>query len=328
MSDGPFYLGLDIGGTKTAACVGSADGKLSASARMSTHPAEGSERWFERVRDLMADVLRRSGIRERDLAAAGISAPGPMSVARGAMIAPPNLPGWRDVPIVQWMRSIFDCPVRINNDANACALAEYRFGEFAGVPDLVYLTASTGIGAGVISGGRLLQGARDLAGEVGHHVLDIHGPPCPCGRRGCWEIYCGGLNVARRLRARVEAGEPSRAVEEAGGDPARIDFRAVAEAARKGDALALEFWNEFVERMAQGIGTTLMFFNPSVVVLGTIAIHLGERLLDPVRTALSRYAWDVSRAGVRLAASRLGARIGELSALAVAIGEDAPERRP
>ncbi len=328
MSGTAIFLGLDIGGTKTAVCAGRADGVLLASERMETNAAEGPERWFERVRAQAERVLRQGGVSARELAAVGISAPGPMSVARGAMIAPPNLPGWREVPIVRWMREAFPCPVRINNDANACALAEYRFGEFRGVPDLVYLTASTGIGAGVISGGRLIQGARDLAGEVGHHVLDIHGPPCPCGQRGCFEMYCGGLNVARRLRERVEAGEPSLAVEEAGGDPARIDFRAVAEAARRGDALALEFWNEFVERMAQGIGTVLMFFNPSAVVLGTIAIHLGERLLGPVRQALPRYAWAVSIEGVRLAASNLGAKIGELSALAVALGDAEPDASP
>jgi len=314
-----LFLGLDIGGTKTAVCLGRADGAAIAEDRIATESADGPERWFERTRELAARVLRAGGAAPGDVAAVGISAPGPMSVSRGAMIAPPNLPGWQDVPVADWTRAAFGRPVFINNDANACALAEYRFGEFRGVPDLAYLTLSTGIGAGIVSGGRVLQGARDLAGEIGHHVLDIAGPPCPCGQRGCLEIYCGGLNVANRFRARLAAGGRSLALEEAGGDPARIDFRAIAAAALRGDALAGEFWAEFVERLAQGIGTVLMLFNPSAVVLGTIAIHLGDRLLDPVRAALPRFAWAVSRDGVRIAPSRLGGRIGALSALSVAI---------
>jgi glucokinase len=260
-----------------------------------------------------------------------MAVPGPMSVSRGALLAPPNLPGWRNVPVAQWMREASGRPVFLNNDANAAALAEYLYGEYRGTPDLVYLTLSTGIGAGIVADGRLIQGARDLAGEIGHYVLDRDGPPCPCGQRGCLEMYCGGGNVARRLRERIAAGARSRALDIVGGHPERLDFRALVAAAREGDALAVEFWTEFVERLAQGIGATLMFFNPSVVVLGTIAIHTGEFLLGPLRAALPRFAWDVSREGVAIAPSALGEKIGDLAALAVAIqgaSDSAADGRP
>jgi len=315
----PIFLGLDIGGTKTSVSLGRADGTLLETRRIPTESHEGPDRWRSRVTDLARTMLRERGLAVAEVAALGVAAPGPMSVARGVMIAPPNLPGWRDVPVVAPLRAEFGRPVFINNDANACALAEYRFGEYRGTPDLVFLTLSTGVGAGVVSGGRVLQGASDLAGEVGHHVLDPDGPPCPCGQRGCFEIYCGGLNVANRVRARLAAGERSAALDEAGGDPARLDFRAIAAAERRGDRLARDVWNEFVERLAQGVGTCLMFFNPRVVILGTIAVHLGERLLAPLRAALPRYAWAVSRDGVRVAASVFGANIGDYGALAVAV---------
>ncbi len=315
----PILLGLDIGGTKTSVSLGRPDGTVLETRRIPTQAQEGPDRWWARTKNLARELLRDRGIEDAALTAVGVAAPGPMSVARGAMIAPPNLPGWRDVPVVAPLQAEFGRPVYINNDANASALAEYHFGEYRGESDLVFLTLSTGIGAGVISGGRLLQGARDLAGEVGHHVLDPDGPPCPCGQRGCFEVYCGGLNVARRFRARLAAGERSAALDEAGGDPARLDFRAIAAAAQRGDPPALEVWEEFVERLAQGVGTCLMFFNPNVVLLGTIAVHLGERLLAPLRAALPRYAWAVNRDGVRVAASALGARIGDYGALAVAV---------
>lgn len=153
----PVFLGLDIGGTKTSVCVGRTDGSLRAARRIPSEATAGARRWFERAAALALDVLREAGLRPNDLAAAGISSPGPMSVERGVMIAPPNMPGWIDVPIVEWMKTAIGCPVFINNDANACVLAEYLFGEYRGTPDLVYLTMSTGVGAGVITGGRLLQ---------------------------------------------------------------------------------------------------------------------------------------------------------------------------
>lgn len=315
----PIFLGFDIGGTKTSVSLGLADGTLLDTRRIPTESHEGPDRWRSRVLALARSMLRDRGLASAEIAALGVAAPGPMSVERGVMIAPPNLPGWRDVPVVAPLRAEFGKPVFINNDANASALAEYRFGEYRGTPDLVFLTLSTGIGAGIVSGGRVLQGASDLAGEVGHHVLNPDGPPCPCGQRGCFEVYCGGLNVANRVRARLAAGERSAALEEAGGDPARLDFRAIAAAEQRGDRLAREVWGEFVERLAQGVGTCLMFFNPRVVIFGTMAVHLGERLLAPLRSALPRYAWEASRGGVRIAASRLGANIGDYGALAVAL---------
>lgn len=126
------------------------------------------------------------------------------------------------------------------------------------------------------------------------------------------------MNVANRLRERIALGGKSAVLDEAGGDPARIDFRALVAAARQNDPLAMEFWGEYIERLAQAIGTLIMFYNPSAVLLGTIAIHTGDFLLEPLRAALPRYAWDVSRAGVRIAPSALGERIGNLSALSVA----------
>ncbi len=324
-----IFIGLDIGGTKTSLSLGSVDGVLLAFRRVATEAAAGPECWFERVKGLLDELRHEAPDAFRRARAVGVAAPGPMSVARGCMIAPPNLPGWREVPVAKWMAAATNRPVFINNDANAAGLAEYFFGEFRGTPDLVYLTLSTGIGAGVISGGRLVQGARDLGGEVGHHVLDREGPLCPCGQRGCWEMYCGGRNVADRLRARIAAGARSRVLELAGGNPERIDFRALVAAAREGDALATEFWTEFIERLAQGIGTILMFFNPSAVLLGTIAIHTGEFLLVPLHAALPRYAWSLSRKGVRITPSVLGERIGDLAAIAVAIqGIRAADVRP
>jgi glucokinase len=313
-------LGVDIGGTKTSICVGDETGRIIASKRQPTRTEEGPEAWLPRTINQLHDVLREAGLHLADIDAVGIASPGPMSVSRGMMLAPPNMAGWVNVPVLKWIGEATGRPTYINNDANACAEAEFLFGADKGTAHLVYLTMSTGIGAGIIVNGQVLQGVSDMGGEVGHHVLDAEGPPCPCGQRGCFEIYCGGLNVANRLRERIVREKLRTAIlDEAGGDAANIDFKCLVAAVRKKDALALEAWDEYLERLAQGMGTILMIANPEVVILGTIAIHAGDLIIGPVRERLKKYAWKEVVEPCRIEASSLEGRIGDLSALAVAL---------
>lgn len=313
-------LGIDIGGTKTALCIGNEKGALVWSARMATITQDGPERWTQRVMNLLAEGLSATGLSLNDFDGIGVSCPGPMSVKRQMILNPPNMEGWVNVPISRLLGDALGRPVTINNDANACALAEYLFGSHQGSSHLVYLTASTGLGAGVVVNGRVLQGVEDLAGEVGHHVLDIHGPACPCGQRGCWEMFCGGLNVAKRVQTDMRNGIPSAILAHAGGDPAHINMQVILQAVRENDAYAVVLWDEFTERMAQGIGTVIQFFNPEVIIMGTIAIHAGDLLFKPLLEKLPQYAWAHGRNTCTIVPSALGSKIGELSALALALG--------
>ena len=313
-------LGVDIGGTKTSVCIGDEKGEIRDSSRMPTGAEDGPECCIRRTVDLARDLLRKNTLGLDEVTAIGISAPGPVSLREQMMLEPPNMKGWKNVPLVKWFDAAFHRPVFMNNDANACVLAEYLFGSCRGVQNMVYLTMSTGLGAGVIANGQLIQGVTDTAGEIGHHVLDIHGPPCPCGQRGCLEIYCGGMNVAHRLRDAIVAGKIKTAILDlVGGDPEKIDFKAFAEAVRARDVFALEKWAEYIERLAQGVGTVIMFFNPEVIVMGTIAIHAGDLLLAPLRKALTQYAWKPGVDACRIVPSALGTKIGDLSAIAVAL---------
>jgi glucokinase len=315
-----YLLGIDIGGTKTSVCVGDETGHLLASHRIPTGTPDGPEVCIGRIVALAREVMAKAAVPVEQIAAVGISSPGPVSLREQVMLEPPNMKGWVNVPLVKMFRDALGRPAYMNNDANACALAEYLFGSHRGAKNLVYLTMSTGLGAGFIVDGRVVQGATDLAGEVGHHVLDIDGPPCPCGQRGCWEIHCGGMNVANRLRDRiVRENIKTSILDQAGGDPERIDFKAFTEAVRQQDPFALEAWNEYIERLAQGVGTVIQFMNPEVIVMGTIAIHAGDLLLNPLRERLPKYAWRYGRDACRIVPSALGPRIGDLSALAVAI---------
>lgn len=313
-------LGIDIGGTKTAACVGRETGEILASRRMPTLPERGPADWRPRMADLARAALADSGLALEQIDAVGISSPGPMSVARGLMLAPPNMRGWIDVPVLAWVEQAFHRPTFINNDANACAQAEWLYGSCAGMDNLVYLTMSTGLGGGVIANGRIVQGVSDMGGEIGHFVLDLNGPPCPCGQRGCFEIYCGGMNVANRLRERIQRERrDTEILRAAGGNLDAIDFRALVAAVRKGDPFACEAFDEYLERLAQGFGVILMSLNPGALILGTIAIHAGDLILEPVRERLRRYAWRHAWEPCLILPSSLEGRIGDLSAIAVAV---------
>jgi glucokinase len=234
------------------------------------------------------------------------------------MLNPPNLPGWENAELVRFFTEAFGKPTLMNNDANAAAIAEYQFGASKGVANLIYLTCSTGMGGGAIVNGQLVQGVTDTAAEVGHFVLDIHGPQCPCGQRGCFEMYCGGAALARKMQADIAEGKKTSILQEARGEIERVDVGCLIAAVKHKDPYALQIWEEFILRLAQGVGTVLMNFNPEVVILGTIAVHAGPLLLEPLKKEIAHFAWKENRKGCRIEASALGDRLSELSGLALA----------
>ncbi|MCI5052489.1 MAG: ROK family protein [Simkaniaceae bacterium] len=291
-------LGIDIGGTKISISVGEDSGAILTRERIPTLADEGPEQALKRLL-----TIAKKYIAEYDIESIGISSPGPISYTEGKMLALPNLPKWEGISLRDHIELELNKPCEMNNDGNACALAEYTFGPYRGCPNLIYLTASTGMGGGIIANGELLQGITDTAGEVGHMVLDINGPECPCGNRGCFEAYCGGGPLAKRLSK--ELNKP-------------MTMEDLIEAAQKNDPYALNQWEQYCERLAQGIGTLLMICNPEVIILGTIAMHAKDFLLEPVRQALPKYTWSYPLEAVEIVASTLE-HVGDLSALALSL---------
>jgi len=308
--------GIDIGGTKISVCLGNDQGKVYYSARIATQPLGGAKEGLPAIADLLRSLSREKKL---DFAAIGISSPGPISSKEGKMLKPPNLPGWENAELVHFFKEEFKKPVAMNNDANAAALAEYQFGSSQGVPNLVYLTCSTGMGGGAIANGHLVQGVSDTAAEVGHFVLDVNGPHCPCGQRGCFEAFCGGAALAKKMKEEIQKEKiMTQILQEAEGNIDRIDAGCLIASVKKKDPYALKIWDEFILRLAQGIGTVLMNFNPEALILGTIAIHSGPLLLNPLQKLLPRFAWKENRNSCRIEISSLGDQISELSGLALA----------
>jgi len=326
-----LYLGIDIGATKTAVCIGERDGRIRVSERIPTEGHRDADLYFRRLFPLCRKLVSQVDIPFENIDAIGIGAPGPVDVANGIILESPNMTGWHNVPVVARVEEAFGRPVLMNNDANAGVLAEYHFGAHRGTRNIVYLTHSTGMGGGIIANGRLLQGVSDTGGEVGHQILDPDGPPCECGLRGCFEAYCGGLSVANQIRARIrDESVHTRILELVDGDVDRIDFKVFVQAARDADSFALAAWEQYLERLAQGVGNLIMILNPEVIILGTIATQTGAFLMDPLREKVRRYAWEWPLDACTIDTSSLGGQIGDLGALAVALGsgEKRREKKP
>ncbi|MBI4602324.1 MAG: ROK family protein [Planctomycetes bacterium] len=307
-----WYLGVDLGGTKVSVSLWS-ESPGGAPARA------GVERWetlpggpgpnVERIAAAAGRLLGAAGTggKAPQPAAIGISGGGPLDPERGVILSVPNLPGWVDVPIARILSERLGVTAWIENDANACAVAEWLHGAGRGVRDLAFLTFSTGIGAGLILGGRLHRGARCLAGEAGHQVIVPDGLPCGCGNRGCLEAYASGAGMARRLAPLRERDPslPSTAKE-------------VVERARAGDRFSRDFLRETAEYLAMGLANLVYIADVERIVLGTIAAAAGDLLLAPLREALARRLWPPFRRGLEVLPSALWPELGDHAALAVA----------
>ena len=310
-------LGIDLGGSKLALALGDAQGRVTARMRRPTEPSGDPAADIARIAADARRLLADAGLGPGDLAAIGVSAPGPVDPVRGEILHPPNLPGWGRVPLRDLLAGALGAPVRVENDANAAALAEWRSGAGRGYEDLVFLTMSTGVGAGLVLGGRLHAGLCGNAGELGHLPVEWDGEPCACGLRGCLEAYVGGAAWTRRLRR--SAPEGGRVAELAGGRE-RATPRHVVAAAREGDPFALgemERWNDY---LARGIVALVFVLAPQAVILGTIATAAGEELcFAPLRERVLARVWPLLGRGLAILPSGLGDALPDHAGIAVAL---------
>ncbi|MCY3555964.1 MAG: ROK family protein [Gemmatimonadetes bacterium] len=313
----PYLLGHDIGGTKLAVTVADRNGKILHKIRRPTEAERGPRAVVASLVDMSREAMARAGLAPEDLAGVGVSCGGPLDTETGVVYAPPNLPGWDEVPLKAWLESALSLPVFVENDANASALAEWSFGAGRGCRHMVYMTMSTGIGGGIILDGRLYRGPNDTAGEVGHMTIVENGPPCGCGKRGCLEALCSGPSIARRAREKAQAEPGSRMVDLAGGDPARITAETVMDAARQDDPAAREIVDETARYMAVGLGNIVNILNPEVIVIGTILVKSQDLLLEPIRAYLRRETWPRVYDTVQVLPAGLGDEVGDLAAIAV-----------
>jgi glucokinase len=315
------WIGVDIGGTKTAVVLCAQPPKILARIEFPTLPEQGPERALELIKKTIQELIRdhRRGIGK--LEAIGVSCGGPLDRVAGIIQAPPNLSTWVDVPICSILRHEFGLECRLENDANAGAIAEHRFGAGRGTQHMVFLTMGTGLGAGIIADGRLYHGASDLAGEIGHVRLTRSGPTGH-GKVGSVEGWASGGGIAETAQRKVAAAtgkgiSTSLAPVAANGT---LTAKDVAEAARGGDKLAKEIIRKTGARLGEALAILVDVLNPEVIVIGGLAMRMGESLLAPAKRVLEREALAISARACRIVPAELGEQIGDIAAICVAMG--------
>jgi len=285
-----YVIGYDVGGTKLGIGLASADGKLLGSAMLpnkDTYP----EPVLQETLKVSKQLIDKAGLKLSDIAAFGVSSPYPADPVNGVMTAPTNNKFWRNVPIRKYFEDNLGIPGTFENDANCAALAEWFFGAGRGCKDFIFLTMSTGIGAGIVAADRLVRGKGFYAGEIGHAVVKPDGRYCNCGQRGCYEAYCGGRALALHLQAELRKMPDNMMVKMVDGKLEDIDMIVFEKAVRAGDPFAVEQWDDMSRINAQVFGMLLNIFNPERLVLGTFAWAIGDLFLDPIKKYLPKYAW-------------------------------------
>jgi glucokinase len=303
------FIAVDIGGTHLRAAVYEPENpRALAHERVETLANQPGT--YDRLRALIRSIWP-----EHDtVIAIGAVSTGPLDPHAGVILKTHNIPEWRDFPLVGHLSADFGVAAFLDNDANAAALGEWRFGAARGHHDVLYLTISTGIGAGVIVDDRTMRGYHGLAGELGHVIIDPDGPVCNCGFRGHLESFASGPAIVRHVREQLAAGVPSelRSVQD-------LTPRTIADAARRGDGLAIEAYRRAGEYLGIAVAGFLHEFDPSIVIFGGGVSKVGPLLFEPFHASLAQRVFHPRYLeGLKIEMAALGDDAGLLGALALA----------
>ena len=306
------YLGVDVGGTKTAVILSARPPEALARIEFATLPEQGPERALQLIVESARSLLAQHGL---GVKAVGVSCGSPLDRVKGIIQAPPNLATWIDVPIRSLLEEAFDAPCQVENDANAGAVAEHRFGAGVGTDHMVFLTLGTGLGAGIIANGSLYLGAQGDAGEIGHVRLSPTGPVGyhKAGSIEGWSSGGGIAQLAARVLARPGRSSRLHAVE-------NVTARDVGIAAQAGDAVARSILRRSGERLGQTLAMLIDVLNPQRIVLGGLAWRMGEPFMAPMRRVMEREALPQTLRACEVVPAALGEKIGDVAAMCVAMG--------
>ena len=304
-------IGVDIGGTKCAVVLGDEQGIVRKIRFETTTKDETIQNIIEAIKSLGGG------------SAIGISCGGPLDAKKGLILSPPNLIGWDEVPIVKIMEDTFGVPAYLCNDADACALAEWKFGAGKGTENMIFLTFGTGMGAGLILGGKLYSGTCGMAGEIGHVRISPFGPT-GYGKIGSFEGFCSGSGIAQLGKTfaleKLQRGEALPYCK----DKSELDgitAKVLADYAYKGDETALAVYRYCGEKLGEGLSILVDVLNPQMIVIGSIFARAEDLLREPMEAVLKRETLAYSLGCCQVVPAALGEQIGDYAALAVSYGE-------
>ena len=322
MKSGFSAVGVDLGGTNIKAGIVDANGHVLSRDEIKTEADRGVEHVLDRIAKLVQDLSGR--VKTKDpVRGVGIGVPGQVDWDRGVVEEAPNLPGWVHVDVRGLLGKRLKLPVFVDNDANAAGLAEYAFGSGQGSRDMFLTTLGTGVGGGLVLGGEVYRGAKGGAGEFGHMCIQMDGPECGCGRRGCVEAYVGTKGILRSIQEKLEEGRSSLLAKI---PPSQRTPRHVCEAADKGDKVAAEVFRDVGYCLGVGFGNVANLLNVERIVVGGGVAKAGHWILDPAREGLAKTALALSASTVTVVQGSLGSDSGFLGAARLAMDDSTDEK--
>lgn len=311
-----LILGVDLGGTKIATALATAQGEILARGRRPTPAQAGPDVVIKSICATIDKILSAKRLEPSQLLGIGIAAAGIIDSDKGKVVSSPNLPGWHEVPLGDAVEQRFGIPVYLGNDATLAALGEWRFGLKKGIANLIYITVSTGIGGGIIADGKLYTGACGVAGEIGHMTIDVNGPKCNCGNIGCWETLASGTALAREAVKQIREGAKTSIIELVNGDISKIDAKVVGLAAKQGDELAQELISRLGYYLGIGLVNLVNIFNPELILIGGGVAKTGDLLLQRAIKVVKERAFSTLANAVEIKPALLGDDSGILGAVA------------
>jgi glucokinase len=318
----PHVVGIDVGGTKILGRLVDPARPLEVLAAERVDTPLGGDRIVAAIAGVVDHLTTAAGVEQ--VGAVGIGAPGLVSRA-GVVVTSPNLPGVRELDLRGALHGATGLDVVVENDATCAMVAEHRVGAAVGSRHACLVTLGTGIGGGLVVEGEVLRGTSGFAGEPGHMVVDRTGPPCPCGRRGCWERFASGSGLGRLAREAAEAGNADEVVARAGGDVQDVRGEHLTQAALDGDPDALEVMREYAWWVALGLANLATLLDPEVMVLGGGLAAAGPVLLEPAREAFASHLLGAAaRPPVSIVIAELGPDAGAIGAALLAADRGRP----
>lgn len=312
----PYAIGLDLGGTKIAAGLVTQQGDILHRYSTKAHSEQPPDYVMNVVEQSCRALLETSGVNVEDIEAVGLGFPGTANGPAGIVLISSNLPAWDHFPLRDTLSRRLGLPVVMDNDANLCAMGEYRYGAGRGTSTMCYMTVSTGLGLGIIINGQLHVGNTGTAGELGHVIIDIGGPRCTCGKKGCVMAYASGIGLSRMAYEQIAAGAKTSLCDVAPADRRRISGEQIAAAAAGGDEVARRIVSTAGYYCGVALSMIVQIINPELIVIGGGLTRIGTALLEPAMAAMREHTqpelWD----SVRVEPWQLGDDLGIIGAAA------------
>ncbi|MDP4146239.1 MAG: ROK family protein [Bacillota bacterium] len=313
--DKNYVIGIDLGGTKISGALADLDGNVISQCTIPTNAAEGEQPVLNRIVQVIENVMKDANKTSEDVKAIGIGSPGPLDAKKGIIITTPNLP-FKNFELVTPIREKFGIPTYLDNDANVAAIGEFVFGAGKGTENMVFVTASTGIGGGAVLNGKIYRGNTSNALEVGHMTLVEDGPRCNCGNYGCAEALASGTAIARMVNEVLEQGAESSLR-----NYDKVTSYEVFKEAEKGDKIAAEVLGKALNYLGICVANLVVTFDPEVVIIGGGVSQGGQIVFDTVRNVVNTRCFEAMAASCRIVPAGLGTNAGVIGAVALAIME-------